>query len=252
MSAERELIIYPSPQLMATAIAERLLLNINDLVCTGSNRVDIAVTGGTDGTAILQAVADSDLLTVVDWSKVHVWWGDERFVPRDSAERNALQAREVLFDDLIHRDVMSESQIHEMPADPRTPQEIEAAGDETNTIMLADAATMYQEELQTQLGDNPAMDIAMFGLGPDGHFASLFPGRREALIADPDVLVTGVTHSPKQPPLRLTFTVPMIARSGQTWICASREKKADAVARTFRDLDNIDCPASFEIGRAHV
>lgn len=252
MSAERELITYPTPRLMAVAVAERMLLELNDLLCAGAPRADIAVTGGTDGTAILKAIAASELVDVVDWSRVHVWWGDERFVARDNPERNALQARTALFDGLVQSGLMAESQIHEMPADPRTPQEIEAAGDDSNAIILADAATMYQEELESELGDQPTMDIAMFGLGPDGHFASLFPGRRELRIVDPDVLVAGVTDSPKQPPLRLTFTIPMIARSGQTWICASREKKANATSHTYINLDDADWPASFAQSVCHT
>lgn len=245
MKASRKLIVYPTQRLVATAVAERLLLHMNDLLCAGKDRVNIAVTGGTDGNAILRALGTSELVRVVDWSKVHVWWGDERFVPRENEDRNALQARDAVFDALVQQGLMSEAQIHEMPADPRTPQEIEEANDGDNIRLLADAAAMYQEELESEIGPEAAMDVAMFGLGPDGHFASLFPDRREVLIDDPEVLVTGVADSPKMPPLRLSFTVPMIARSAQTWICATREQKAQAVAHTFEQVDDVSYPASF-------
>ena len=112
---------------------------------------------------------------------------------------------------------MPEENIHEMPADTRDAARIAAATDEENDAVLADAAAAYQKELIEQLGEEPTLDIALFGVGPDAHFASLFPGRPEVLIDDPHVLVAGVRDSPKPPPLRVTLTVPMIARSRHTW-----------------------------------
>lgn len=74
---ERTLIVYPNPSLLAQAVAARTLLTMNEVLGTpGRDRIDIAVTGGTDGTAILEAMASSALLGIVDWSRVHVWWGD--------------------------------------------------------------------------------------------------------------------------------------------------------------------------------
>lgn len=121
---------------------------------------------------------------------------------------------------------MPEENIHEMPADTRDAAQIAAATDEENDAVLADAAAAYQKELIEQLGEEPTLDIALFGVGPDAHFASLFPGRPEVLIDDPHVLVAGVRDSPKPPPLRVTLTVPMIARSRHTWVFASGERKA--------------------------
>ena len=92
----------------------------------------------------------------------------------------------------------------------------------------------------------------MFGVGPDAHFASLFPGRPEVLIDDPHVLVAGVRDSPKPPPLRVTLTVPMIARSRHTWVFASGERKADAVAAAFAQPRNPQAPSSFADGEELV
>ena len=118
--------------------------------------------------------------------------------------------------------------------------------------MLADAAAAYQKELIEQLGEEPTLDIALFGVGPDAHFASLFPGRPEVLIGDPHVLVAGVRDSPKPPPLRVTLTVPMIARSRHTWVFASGERKADAVAAAFAQPRNPQAPSSFADGEELV
>ena len=225
--------------------------------------MDIALTGGTDGNRVLRAIGTDPLADDLDASRVHIWWGDERFVPEDSDDRNAKQARRFL-NILVERGLMPEENIHEMPADTRDAAQIAAATDEENDAVLADAAaasdydfgktdaTAYQKELIEQLGEEPTLDIALFGVGPDAHFASLFPGRSEVLIDDPHVLVAGVRDSPKPPPLRVTLTVPMIARSRHTWVFASGERKADAVAAAFAQPRNPQAPSSFADGEELV
>lgn len=79
--AERKTIVYPNPEMLAQAVAARTLLTIIDLLAEpGRRRVDIAVTGGTDGNRVFAAMNASPLNDAVDWNRVHVWWGDERFV----------------------------------------------------------------------------------------------------------------------------------------------------------------------------
>ena len=211
---ERKTVVYPNPQVLAEAVAARTLLTIIDLLAEPNRkRVDIAVTGGTDGNRVFAAMNASPLNDAVDWSRVHVWWGDERFVAADDDDRNAKQAREAWYG-----------------------------------AVLAEAAAEYQRELIEQLGENPALDIAMFGMGPDAHFASLFPDHGEAEIDDPHVLVAGVRDSPKPPPLRLTLTVPMIARSKHTWVFTSEERKAGAVKAAFAQRNNPHAPSSYADG----
>ena len=214
---ERKTVVYPNPEVLAQAVAARTLLTIADLLAEPNRqRVDIAVTGGTDGIYVLKVMGESPLAEAVDWSRVHVWWGDERFVAADSDDRNAKQAREAWFGKLIEDGRMPAENIHEMPADGRSDDEITTATPEQTDAVLAAAAAEYQRELIEQLGDKPSLDIAMFGVGPDAHFASLFPDHGEAEINDPHVLVVGVRDSPKPPPLRVTLTVPMIAHSKHT------------------------------------
>ena len=212
--SQRKTVTCPNPDVLAQAVAVRVLTTIRNLLAEpGRSRVDIALTGG----------------------------------PEDSDDRNAKQARRFL-NILVERGLMPEENIHEMPADTRDAAQIAAATDEENDAVLADAAAAYQKELIEQLGEEPTLDIALFGVGPDAHFASLFPGRPEVLIDDPHVLVAGVRDSPKPPPLRVTLTVPMIARSRRTWVFASGERKADAVAAAFAQPRNPQAPSSFADG----
>ena len=135
-----------------------------------------------------------------------------------------------------------------MPADSRSADRIASDSPERTDEVLAEAAAAYQRELVAALGDTPTLDIAMFGMGPDAHFASLFPGLPQVLIDDPHVLVASVRDSPKPPPLRLTLTVPMIARSRHTWVFTSEARKARAVAKTFAAPRNPQAPSSFADG----
>ena len=246
--SQRKTVTCPNPDVLAQAVAVRVLTTIRNLLAEpGRSRVDIALTGGTDGNRVLRAIGTDPLADDLDASRVHIWWGDERFVPEDSDDRNAKQARRFL-NILVERGLMPEENIHEMPADTRDAAQIAAATDEENDAVLADAAAAYQKELIEQLGEEPTLDIALFGVGPDAHFASLFPGRPEVLIDDPHVLVAGVRDSPKPPPLRVTLTVPMIARSRRTWVFASGERKPDAVAAAFAQPRNPQAPSSFADG----
>ena len=198
--SQRKTVTCPNPDVLAQAVAVRVLTTIRNLLAEpGRSRVDIALTGGTDGNRVLRAIGTDPLADDLDASRVHIWWGDERFVPEDSDDRNAKQARRFL-NILVERGLMPEENIHEMPADTRDAAQIAAATDEENDAVLADAAAAYQKELIEQLGEEPTLDIALFGVGPDAHFASLFPGWPEVLIDDPHVLVAGVRDSPKPPP----------------------------------------------------
>ena len=174
--AERKTIVYPNPEMLAQAVAARTLLTIIDLLAEPERRrVDIAVTGGTDGNRVFAAMNASPLNDAVDWNRVHVWWGDERFVAADDDDRNAKQAREAWYGALVEDGRMPAGNVHAMPADTRSTTEIAEASPEQTDAVLAEAAAEYQRELTAQLGEKPALDIAMFGMGPDAHFASLFP-----------------------------------------------------------------------------
>lgn len=246
---ERKTIVYPNPQVLAEAVAARTLLTIVDMLAEPDRRrVDIAVTGGTDGNRVFAAMNASPLNEAVDWSRVHVWWGDERFVTAEDDDRNAKQAREAWYGALVEDGRMPAANIHAMPADERSAADIVSATPEQTDAVLAEAAAKYQHELVEQLGDEPALDIAMFGMGPDAHFASLFPDHGESEITDPHVLVAGVRDSPKPPPLRLTLTVPMIARSKHTWVFTSEVRKADAVKAAFARRNNQHAPSSYADG----
>ncbi len=173
----------------------------------------IAVTGGSMGIAVLREAAACLDAPEIDWSLVHFWWGDDRFVPRDHADRNARQARDALLGSIP----VPPENVHEMPA-----------ADEG--LGLDDAAEAYAAELARFGTDDqpwPSFSLCFLGMGPDGHVASLFPGRAEIEVTD--AAVVAVRDSPKPPPTRLTLTLPVINAAERVWLVVAGADKAAAL-----------------------
>ncbi len=175
---------------VATTVAGRLVHRLRQLQAEG--RVpSVVLTGGSIADRVHRAVLAVPEHADVDWSRVEVWYGDERFVPSGDEDRNALQARRAVLDALP----LDPGRVHEMPASDGP------VGDDLDA-----AAAAYGEELVRVLGDEPRFDVLMLGVGPDGHCASLFPGREEVHA---DGLTVAVRHSPKPPPERISLTMPV-------------------------------------------
>ncbi len=172
----------------------------------------VGLTGGSIAEALHRELARRAVDSSLDWSRVVFWWGDERFVPADSPDRNARQAREALLD---HVDV-DPANVHEVPA--------------SDAVATAeDAAAAYSADLREHGAG--AFEVLMLGIGPDGHCASLFPGH--PALGARDAIAVAVHDSPKPPPDRVTHTFETLERSRAVWFIASGEGKAEAVARAL-------------------
>jgi len=174
------------------------------------------VTGGTVGIASLASIAKLDDGSV-DWTRVHVWWGDERFVERDSGDRNFVQARNAW---LGHSQV-PKANIHEFPASDQG-------------LDLHGARVQFEQELARFAGTDaryPEFDLLLLGMGPDGHVASLFPGEEHSSSA----VVVAVEDSPKPPPLRLSLNYNVINEASEVWFIVAGADKAHAVSVAFGD-----------------
>jgi 6-phosphogluconolactonase len=196
---------------LADTVAERLVARLAEIQSTG--RVPaVALTGGTIADEIYRAVAARDT-SAVDWKKVDFYWGDERYVPADSSDRND---RAVGLD-MLDVVVADPARVHAMPASDKAHEDVE------------DAALAY-EQLVRETGGGE-FDLVLLGLGPDGHVASLFPGFPQLDVDDR--IAVAVTGSPKPPPERISLTFPALNRTREVWFLVSGEGKADAVARSL-------------------
>jgi 6-phosphogluconolactonase len=190
------------------------------------------LTGGGIGTSVLTQLAAAPARDAVDWRRVDIWWGDERFVPSGDPERNETAARAALLD---HVDIPAE-RVHPMPGpDGRDGGNPEAAADRYASWLRA--AAQPQDR-----GGVPSFDVLLLGIGPDAHVASLFPGL-PALYED-DRTVVAVRGAPKPPPTRLSLTLPAIQSASDVWILASGPEKARAVRLALSGAGQIQVPAA--------
>ncbi|MDO8107677.1 6-phosphogluconolactonase [Isoptericola sp. b441] len=220
-------VVHPDADAVARATAARLLLHLLD---TQSVRrpAHVSLTGGGVGIATLAAVAASPLRDAVDWSGVHLWWGDERFLPAGHEERNDTGARTALLDDLP----IPAEQVHTVAG----PDEVADA--ETAAARYADELARFASPGSA----SPVFDVMLLGIGPDGHVASLFP--HQATLDVTDRTVVGVHDSPKPPPDRVSLTLPALNHATETWVVAAGEQKADAVRRALAGDDWHATPAA--------
>ncbi|MFI1795830.1 6-phosphogluconolactonase [Streptomyces sp. NPDC020379] len=230
-----QIVVHRDKELMAQAAAARLITKIVDAQAARGS-ASVVLTGGRNGNGLLAALADAPARDAVDWSRLDLWWGDERFLPEGDPERNVTQAREALLDSV--------------PLDPARVHVMPPAGDRYGNDPDA-AAEAYAAELAAAArpedhGPVPAFDVLLLGVGPDTHIASLFPelpGVREA-----ERTVIGVHGAPKPPPTRVSLTLPAIRAAREVWLLAAGEDKANAVAMALSGAGEIQAPAAGAYG----
>lgn len=228
MVAAPEIRIHDSSDELATAVAARLVTRLVEVQRAG--RIpSVVLTGGSIAVKVHEAVAASPDRQLVDWASVDFWFGDERFVPADSPDRNAGQAARAMLDQLP----VDPARVRVMPSsDGQYGQDVDAA------------AAAYGERLRESVsaaGGPPVFDVLMLGVGPDGHCASLFPGRPEMYD---ERLVVAVRDSPKPPPTRITLTLAALGSADEVWWLAAGAEKAQAVHDALSGADPLEVPAA--------
>ena len=223
MSSAPHVVVHPDKQSLADASAARLVTAIVDSQ-SGRPATHVCLTGGSMGSAILASLLATPGSSAIDWSTVHVWWGDERYLPAGDPERNETQNADAL---LSHVPIPS-SNIHAV-AGPDTSESAEAS------------AEAYAAELRSAGAD--AFDVMLLGVGPDGHIASLFPHHPAQRTTGAETVA--VHDSPKPPPDRVSLTFECLQRSRLVWFLVAGEDKAEAVAHALDPAaDRWDVPAS--------
>lgn len=209
MTGPTTVVVHPGRQALADAAAARLVVAIVDAQ-SARGVAQISMTGGSMGSQIISSLCAVPARDAVDWSQVHVWWGDERWLPAGDPDRNDTQndqaglARLGLTPEHVHR----------------------VAGPDTSESAEASAA-LYEQALREHGGG--MFDVMVLGVGPDGHVASLFPHHPAA--ASTAGIAIAVHDSPKPPPTRVSLTRECLERSREVWFLVSGADKADAVLR---------------------
>jgi 6-phosphogluconolactonase len=223
---------YVDSDTLVAAAGDRLVIAIAAAI-SKRGVAYIVLTGGGTGVKLLERLGEHG--EAIDWSKVHLFWGDDRYVPAADDERNDKQAREALLD---HIDI-PQANVHAMPAsDGEFGDDIDAAALAYEQVLAANA---------DEGSPTPVFDVHLLGMGGEGHVNSLFP--HTAATRETERQVVGVTDSPKPPPLRITLTLPAVTRSREVWLVVAGAEKSDAVAAAVGGAAADDVPAAGAVGR---
>ncbi|MFI6940797.1 6-phosphogluconolactonase [Streptomyces sp. NPDC050418] len=239
MTVSPQLVVHRDKDLMAQAAAARLLTKIVDAQAA-RGAASVVLTGGRNGNGLLAALAASPARDAIDWSRLDLWWGDERFLPEGDPDRNVTQAREALLDAVP----LDPARVHAMPASDGE------YGDDADTAAEAYAAELAAATRPENHSEVPSFDVLLLGVGPDTHVASLFP--EHPGVRETERMVIGVHGAPKPPPTRISLTLPAIRSAREVWLLAAGEDKAKAAAIALSGAGEIQAPAAGAYGRART
>ena len=190
--------VFPTAVELQQASA-RAILAAAEAAISGRGRFDLVLAGGGTPRAVYQLLRGAD----ARWQHWHVWYGDERCLPPEDAERNSLMASRALLDHVPVPPI----QVHSIPAE----------------LGATEGAAAYCEELQ-EVG---TFDLVLLGMGEDGHTASLFPGH--TWDHNPPTPAIPVKHSPKPPAERVSMSASRLSNAHQVIFLVTGEGKQHAV-----------------------
>jgi 6-phosphogluconolactonase len=231
--SETVVVVVPDADILASAVAARLVIKIIDAQAE-RGWAGVVLTGGRVAAQVLRSVKELPASDAVDWSRVDLWWGDERFLPAGHPDRNETQAREALLDALP----LDPARVHAMPASDGPDGDDARAAAARYARELADAAKPGSSEL-------PHFDVLMLGVGEDGHVASIFP---EHPAYHETGTVAAVHNSPKPPPTRISLTIPTIQTAEEVWLIAAGKDKAAPVGMAIEGAGPKQLPAAGAVG----
>jgi 6-phosphogluconolactonase len=223
---------------LAAAVADRTVAALA-LAQADRGRAALVVTGGSILDKVLGRLAGATEGTDLDWGLVDIWWGDERFVRADSADRNDTEAMR--------------AGLGALPLDPARIHAMPVSGGAYGEDVDAAAAAYAQELAAVALIDPgasdglPRLDVALMGVGPDGHCASLFPGH--PALTERTLTTVAVRNSPKPPPVRTSLTFRALDSVDRVWFVVSSADKAPAVASAVGGADAQQTPSAEPRGR---
>jgi 6-phosphogluconolactonase len=220
-----QLRVFPDSEQLVNSVVTGIIKAISSELYA-HDRADVVLTGGGVGTAVALHLIDVMPQTAVDWAKVHLWWGDERFVSFSSVERN---------------DLPVVSSLAQMPL-PRPA--LHRVGEPAREFSLSDAAAGYADDLEqmfAEKSESSGFTVVLLGLGPDGHVASIFPRHPSV---DSQLVCLPVDDSPKLPAHRVSMSLETLGNSRHVWILASGAEKHDALDKLMTEgIEPAEIPA---------
>ncbi len=204
-----ELEIVPSPHHLVRTAADRFVSLASEAIAN-RGRFAVALAGGSTPEPAYALLAEPPIVHKVDWTRVEVFWGDERCVPPDHPDSNYRMARRAFLDHVP----IPEENVHRMRGE----------------LPPDEAVAAYRLELQKALGADGRFDLILLGMGPDGHTASLFPGTD---AVDERTRSVVAVHVEALDAWRITLTLPVINAARRVIFLVSGEAKAETLARVY-------------------
>lgn len=205
----------------AEALSEAVAGWITDVIADTLQqhpRFTIALSGGSTPERLHKLLAAPPYKDRIDWSKLHIFWGDERAVPFEDNRNNAKMA----YDTLLNFVPVPAAQIHVMRTD----------------ISPEQSAIEYEKILHQYFGETgPSFDLVLLGMGDDGHTLSLFPGT--AVVHEEKVWATSFFLQ-AQDMYRITITRPIVNRAARIAFLTTGAKKAHALKEVLKGEYNPD------------
>ncbi|HEV2387005.1 MAG TPA: 6-phosphogluconolactonase [Candidatus Acidoferrales bacterium] len=200
--------VWPNAGALSHAAAQEIY-HAAAAAVAARGRFHLALAGGHTPRRLYEILA-ADYRQRIDWSNIHLYWSDERYVPQDDSSSNYRLARQTLIDPLA----LPAANVHPMPTSFPNPE---------------DAARAYEQALLQQFGAaGPRFDLALLGIGPEGHTASLFPG--SPALGETARWVVPVRVA-ADPPVRLTLTLPALDGSQEIFFLVAGAEKQAIVAK---------------------
>lgn len=203
--------VASDPEALASRVAGFIVAH-----ASASERFGLCLSGGSTPKRVYELLGANSLGAALDWQKVYLFWGDERFVPPNHRDSNFRMAREALIDNVP----VPNTHVHPIPTNSASPEE---------------AAALYEATLQGFYGsktldpERPLFDVTLLGLGEDGHTASLFPGSKA--LEERNAWVTSIVGERPEP--RISLTYPALESSRVILFVVSGAKKRDILARVL-------------------
>jgi len=223
MPLEPHIRIFPTVQALSEAAAIELARLSSDSIAQ-RGRFMLALSGGSTPRTLYELLG-KNYRNSIDWQYVHIFWGDERYIPHENPESNYFLAKKSF---LGYIEIPIEN-IHPIPTSYSSPEE---------------AARTYDHELKDIFGEiKPEFDLILLGLGSDGHTASLFPGLK---FENDDSRNVIVTESPAGPRIRISLTMNTINRARNIFFLVEGEEKAGILKKVLNCIqeDQPNFPAS--------
>jgi len=217
-----DVLVFDTPEAVAEKAAADFAVFVQQTLAT-KDRFTVALPGGVTPKLFFTRLAQEPYPTQIPWSKVWVFWGDERCVPPDHPESNFGVAKQYLLDKVP----IANSHVFRIHGEDAPPETARAYARTLHDVFKMD-------------GQWPVFDLIILGMGPDGHTASLMP-RTAALEEEQRWVVENVVRSLQT--IRITMTLPVINHARQVWFLVTGAKKNAAYSRVQAG-PTLDYPAS--------